>query len=577
MGSGWIEQTLRPSKEPPLHSLPKTNPKLNRLAGIALVLAALVVGVLLRRPAKSLEPVLEPGQAIGAVEATAGSLAILAPDAGEISEPGSMGRTPLHELRPRELASSEAASKKRSKWDFGVVGYVRQDPSEKGFTSRRMSGGIRAVDSKGDEHSERLEFDGEFNLYGLHPGWWVVEFETGRTGHGSTRVLLTDEAPVATIDFGLVSPPSLDIEISIKPDFPASEAKALNRRRNLFVAVHEGPDSGPETSWESLDVMASGKGTLLWRGAGLALETEVFMVLPSDRELNLSLFMEDRWIARRVKAEGERSIRWDVGADEFTMALGRLEIELVDARNGKPLDYPIQTPHWAADRGVSMGVGKATFLDVPPGWRTLFIQADDHESREHKVYVGPGEVVQKTIQLHPGVRIAGEVVTSEGDPVQTYMAAWLVDAISGKPPSSPTRVIWTSHHGEFAFSCMPPGTYMIRDLKPGEHGIESGANYPSFGSSLIRVEASIDREGLVVELEPLGSLVIELGQEPQGPVSWKLIDQSGHPMRRGQLKSLAPLRIALPVGTYQLESETAAGVRDTRTLKVGGGEQRVAL
>ena len=80
-----------------------------------------------------------------------------------------------------------------------------------------------------------------------------------------------------------------------------------------------------------------------------------------------------------------------------------------------------------------------------------------------------------------------------------------------------------------------------------------------------------------MELLPLAYFVLELAQEPVGPLRWKLVDEAGVAVRQGLFRSTAPQRVTLPAGTYQLETESAGGVRDLRALKLESGEMRVVI
>jgi hypothetical protein len=561
--------------------LPQTKLSLKRLAGLAIALIAVAICVQQLGPDSAPVPELEQGSG-WRISQTAGESNALP----QVEEPEpALNRKEPESIRQgaviAEEATADTTSDSLAAFDYGVTGRVVRSPLDESAAqmlrygaSRAWApaGRIRAVDADGHVVADQFGTGGSFKLYGLSPGWWVIEIETDRHGHTSTGVLLTEGAPVADLDLELTLPPQVRVRVTLKFD----KARTDLELRSLYLAAHTGDSVGPETSWQSLDLISSGTARLRWRDESNGFFSAIFMMIPSDRSMNLSLFFEDRWIAGRKKAEGERLIQWEIDASECPMELGRIDVQLVDALTRKPLDYIVETPQWAAKRGQSEGVGQTTFLDVPPGWRTLRIDGIYHETRQHRIYVGPGEAVEETIQLHQGVRIAGSVMSSEGDPMQTHMGAWLIDPDSGELASSPV-IRLTSHHGEFAFTTMSPGTYMIRDLRPGEYGIRAGGNFPSFGTGLIRVEAPVDREGLLVELLPLAYFVLELAQEPVGPLRWKLVDEAGVAVRQGLFRSTAPQRVTLPAGTYQLETESAGGVRDLRALKLESGEMRVVI
>ncbi len=577
MAPGELEPAIRPPKEHPLHSLSKTNPKLNRLAGIALVLAALVVGVLLRRPSAFQEPVLEPGIGSSGYQARPESQAL--PD---LAMENLAVEQELHRAPAQEPSEEAAVRKRRDDFTYGVKGMVTHSPlaetalelaQDGTLRPTTPRGTIRAVDSAGVAILDRFGNGGYYQMFGLSPGWWFIEIDADRHGRASSNVLITEEAPLARLDFELVLPPHLTVHVALASDESGHEQD----KRNLYLAAHPTEAVGPKTSWDSLELLASGAGRLSWEGGKRSLSTSIQMDLPNDGPTSLSLFFEDRWIASRVKAAGEMSIDWELSQEEWSVKLGRLEVQLVDASNGKALDYHIQTPQWDAKRASTEAVGTTTFLDVPPGWRTLFIEGGQHESGQHKVFVGSGADVKKTISLNRGVRISGSVIRSDGEPQQTHIGAWLVDQESGELTKSPTATSWTSHHGEFHFSGMPPGTYFIRNLRTGEHGIRTGKPFPRFGTGLVRVEARADQTGVVIELSRLGDLVLELSQEPQGFVPWKVFDEFGSIMWQGQFRSAAPTRLCLPLGTYRLETEGLAGVRSSRTINIGAGKQRIVL
>ncbi|MEZ4400307.1 MAG: carboxypeptidase-like regulatory domain-containing protein [Kofleriaceae bacterium] len=133
-----------------------------------------------------------------------------------------------------------------------------------------------------------------------------------------------------------------------------------------------------------------------------------------------------------------------------------------DAADDRPIAGATATLVGAGERSATTdGAGVARFVGVDDGWLAVSVTAEGYAAGAATAMVGTSQrVVDLTVELARGTRVAGVVVDDAGRPV-AGAKVWPRDMSSWELVSNQRLAVTTDAKGEFALPAVAPGTYRI--------------------------------------------------------------------------------------------------------------------
>jgi hypothetical protein len=440
-----------------------------------------------------------------------------------------------------------ATSSSLSPLDYGVTGSVRCRGE---WLFGRVAGTVRAVNAEGAVSSD--ECTRSFQLFGLEPGWWVIEVDLGANGRVECSVVLTEEQPEVELDLWIERAPGHAIEVELRAAKPDPSYDRRPRGSALLVVGHDAAVGGPRTTFDSLEPSCYSSAGMASRRTSSEMWGTAKLFLPEDRSMTLSLFRNGLWVASRERSVGEDRIEWQLTSEQWSPPAGVLEVKTVDARSGAVLDQFIRSIDWRGEPMRGEDSKSTRFEDVPPGWRQVEVVGGLYERARRWVFVPPAGEAHVTIRLRPAIELVGIVTDQDGDPAMVTLACWRALEGGLVDPQS-YRSCRSRPDGEFRFTNLAPGRYLIRSVDEEQLGGPSTVVGEFVASRFLEVRARASQRRLRLRLEPVSKLLLARSQPIRGALEWSIDDSAGRQLRSGELMGLAPHAVRLPPGRYELK------------------------
>jgi len=450
-------------------------------------------------------------------------------------------------------------------WDFGVIGTVRvAGRPDFVFEDAQVS----VFDGARDREEDALEIDGNFGMYGLHPGEWEVVVSVPQIGTAELTAVLTHEAPVSELSFELPLPRQVEVHVRWEQTFQG----LLSGGQKLILIAHRGPEPDAQVKREELDTVR--EVMVERRHVRFRKHWQETLVLGTERTEQLALFLDEYLVATRPLGANETKVEWLLPDAVWPPAASILRITTIDARSREPVPAFVQPLRWGEKSRSQQAPGVTEIFDLTPGWHVLNVSADGYGRVFRRVFVPAGSETEVTLEMEPGFLLEGVILDQDDLPLNMPVVAYRRGA-DGTLDDVP---MYADAHaaGGFTFGLMPPGEYALRTVLPHEfaqenvryaHGIERAA-------ALTRVDLNAATR-VMLRATAVGWLVLDPIFDPPGSVRYVVRDAAERIVREGRVYTSASKELALAQGTYSVRVEDANGPVGSFVVELGKDPVRV--
>ncbi len=462
---------------------------------------------------------------------------------------------------------------------YGRVTDASGSPIEGGEGGERS--GPRLVtfeDAAGETLQAHVGEEGAFSIAGLGQGRWIVS--TGADGYRRYREPFDLSSGARSMRRDIALERAVQLRVLLlapggEPFFQAlrDSGNSLPPGMDLQAVATAAPPGATFDADQQARLGRFRKSGFGDSGPPGCLGT---MVLDDRSPAWISLVLESAVLATQ-RLEPDKDAVFTLDPERLVTARSALRVRLVEAESAAPIEgaeifligqgMTSPTPHTDAQ-------GVALIENQAPGTYGFWVQAPEREAARRSITLVPGETLDLgTLELGPGLTIAGRVVDAQGLPFKAMVQLGRVDPVTREVAMYGSQAWMSARDGTFKIGGLERGEFVVRSNGSSLSADEDlGAAAPNAFASTLGGSVS----GLELAFVPTGRLLLRTERADWESLRYRVFDEQNLERSAGRIYERLQFAVTLPRGRYRLRVTDGAG-RVVLEQPIAIGEEPLAI